>query len=910
MDRLQSADRAVSRRVVLFSGGRGSELFSSHLLKDPLVQLTLAINGYDDGRSTGEVRRLLGDSLGPSDFRKNAGRLARELGSCDPLLVRTLEERLPGDISPPDALAALRQRTAVVPELREDVEAFLSEWRRRSTGFAFGDCSIGNIVFGGGFLRIGRQFNRAVDRYCARLGLPAGTIDNVTCGENAYLVGIAGDGTVLASEADVVAGPPRPIRDIFLIEHRLGPADLDRLRRLSVESRAEFLAERQIQPRLNPRLAARLAEADLIVYAPGTQHSSLYPSYLTAGLPDVIAGNLTAVKLLVTNIKPDVEIDGASAVDLIRGALRYLTARTGRAIPTPCLITHYMVNDPQRQHAGGRYVPPGRIDTLEDARLVRIGNFEEGVSGRHDAAKLLGPVVSSLFAAPARTRVGVVLEHASSVNTVAQTLLEMVRGGVARLPLDVTVLHEGPSLDGGFVSLLPFSTQSFGARGDLADALTALQSDYIILFDSSGMYRGEDLVALASHLADHRLDGVWGSRRLSLRDIDESIRWRYRKSPLMGVVSRLGSEVLSLTCLLRYGRYVSDTLSGVRAFRTSELQALPLALAHPLANQYLLAALLRRKAELLEVPVQFLPLSPERVRRTTVADGLRALWTLLSGRTPASALPTSRHPDLRTQSGQELTAMTGAASAPVLVVAAAGLGSRLNAGRPKFLVPVGGRPMIDWVLDLHRHHVSRVVLVVAPAAVAEAERQFGERRDPPVDLVIQDCPTGMLDAVLLAAPAVAASGAARVWVTWCDQIAIDPRTVRRMADEQYSDTALTLPVVRRREPYIHFDRDDNGRIRGVRQRREGDVMPAVGETDAGLFNFSRAAFLDALPEYAAVAPSGIRTTERSLLPFIPWLAARAEVATIPCVDEMEALGVNTPEELATVERYLAARAPV
>jgi 2-phospho-L-lactate transferase/gluconeogenesis factor (CofD/UPF0052 family) len=35
-----------------------------------------------------------------------------------------------------------------------------------------------------------------------------------------------------------------------------------------------------------------LAEADLIIYAPGTQHSSLFPSYLTPGISDAIAGNL------------------------------------------------------------------------------------------------------------------------------------------------------------------------------------------------------------------------------------------------------------------------------------------------------------------------------------------------------------------------------------------------------------------------------------------------------------------------------------------------------------------------------------------------------------------------------------------------------------------------------------------
>ena len=75
-------------RVVLFSGGRGSGALTTALVRTPGVDVTLAINGYDDGASTGEVRRFLGDALGPSDFRKNASRLAAALASCAPALVR------------------------------------------------------------------------------------------------------------------------------------------------------------------------------------------------------------------------------------------------------------------------------------------------------------------------------------------------------------------------------------------------------------------------------------------------------------------------------------------------------------------------------------------------------------------------------------------------------------------------------------------------------------------------------------------------------------------------------------------------------------------------------------------------------------------------------------------------------
>ncbi len=82
-------------RVVLFSGGRGSGALVELLATDSRIRLTVAINGYDDGASTGEVRRFLGDSLGPSDFRKNASRLARLRGTCSTAVIEFLDQRLP-----------------------------------------------------------------------------------------------------------------------------------------------------------------------------------------------------------------------------------------------------------------------------------------------------------------------------------------------------------------------------------------------------------------------------------------------------------------------------------------------------------------------------------------------------------------------------------------------------------------------------------------------------------------------------------------------------------------------------------------------------------------------------------------------------------------------------------------------
>jgi hypothetical protein len=84
-------------------------------------------------------------------------------------------------------------------------------------------------------------------------------------------------------------------------------------------------------------------------------------------------------------------------------------------------------------------------------------------------------------------------------------------------------------------------------------------------------------------------------------------------------------------------------------------------------------------------------------------------------------------------------------------------------------------------------------------------------------------------------------------------------------------------------------------------------MPEVGESDMGLFALPRASFAGLLPRYAEEVTRGSATGERNFLPFIAWASASHDVVTFPAHDEMVAVGVNTPEELNTIERYLSAR---
>ena len=621
--------------VVVFTGGRGSGVLSKRLLARPDVALTLVINGYDDGASTGAVRRFLGDSLGPSDFRKNASRVAEATGSCSEALLALVDRRLPVDAAEArrafEALAdGAGDAGALTPAEAEGVrarlQAFRAEMARAGRDFDFSDTAIGNLVFAGGFLLASRQFNAAVDDYSGLLGLRPGLIDNVTNGENAYLVAIDLADNVLATEEQIVdAKRQNRIGDIFLIDRPMpeGTWPADRAR--------AFFREHAASVTLNPRVAAKVDAADLIVYAPGTQYSSLFPSYMTPGLSERISGNLKALKLLITNLHIDAEIVGSSAVALIDRALHYLTDKGSRPLPTPLLITHYLLNDPKHKDHESPYVPLGQVDSLEDPRLVRIGFYEDGVTGRHDAAKVLTPFVESLIAPATRVRAAVLLYGANSTNKLMQSMLELAR---VKTDAELTVFAARPAalVDTSFTKNLPFAVQ-FGS--DEADAERQLRAaiadgklDYVVLFESSGMYRGDDAAAMIGYVEDGRLDAVWGSRRISKRDIEIAYR-RRAESRMHRAMSRVGSYALSVAYLALHGRYIADTLSGVRVVRASDAAAVAVPFSHRLYNQYLLANLMRRWADLLEVPVQFLPLSGDRVERTSVGQGLSSLATIV-----------------------------------------------------------------------------------------------------------------------------------------------------------------------------------------------------------------------------------------------------------------------------------------
>jgi len=242
----------------------------------------------------------------------------------------------------------------------------------------------------------------------------------------------------------------------------------------------------------------------------------------------------------------------------------------------------------------------------------------------------------------------------------------------------------------------------------------------------------------------------------------------------------------------------------------------------------------------------------------------------------------------------------------VAIVPAAGGGTRLGHSGPKLLYPIGGEPILHHLERQLSQVVEGIVLVVSPEGLAPI-REAAARLATPTELAVQPQAVGMADAVLAARAAPSVAEADLLLIVWGDQVVLRAETLRRLvALLEDMDADLALPTRTLPNPYIHFERDRSGRLQHVRQAREDDDMPVIGESDCGVFLVRREEFFERLQGYvAAPVTRGRVTGEVNFLPFlVSEQAAFRRICTMRGIDPRETLGVNTPEEAALAQRYL------
>ena len=355
-------------RLVLFCGGRGSSTIVQELVRWRHVQTTLLVNGFDDGLSTGELRRFIPGMLGPSDFRKNLSVLAGLPPAETLAMRRILEYRLPigatrdaaqvlagrgGDenrLSPRDLPRLFRQLN---PGLRGALQDYLMRFFEyedtRPENGILGDCPIGNLIVAGAYLGHNHDFNASVQTL-AKLCNARANLVNVGRGEARVLVALKESGELLGCEAAIVAPQSRfPILGLFLLPGPVSPQQSAELASLPLAEKRQRLQSWEKRVRVSPEAACALRNADLIVYGPGTQFSSLFPSYRLQGLTDCIREGSAVARVFIANLESDHDIQALTVENLIDKALEAMDDPYNHSR----LITHVLYNGPSLSNPKG-----------------------------------------------------------------------------------------------------------------------------------------------------------------------------------------------------------------------------------------------------------------------------------------------------------------------------------------------------------------------------------------------------------------------------------------------------------------------------------------------------------------------------------------------------------------------------
>lgn len=393
--------------VVVLNGGRGAATLIPELLSREGLHVTSVVNAYDDGKSTGEIRRFFG-MLGPSDLRKVQELM---LPSADPDFAANLQlfrYRFPLDCPRERALAELRDFAGgdgdtivgsrlTVPSVREAIRGFIREFLNslevveRASGelFGFADCSIMNCIYAGAFVAFRRDIEQAT-LFIDRLFKLRGTVLPNSI-EPKTLVALRENGQMLYCEADIVELRSNVrIERIYLLDRS---PDRERFEPLGVEDKRRYLAAHHCFVAVSPRVRLALQQADLIVYSAGTQHSSLYPTYLSTGLARAIADNTTAFKAFVTNIGADYETPSYVASDYLRGALRYLNLADDRDYAVAELFDVVLINR-SRLKDDATYVDYDEAGYADLPVERVVDSFESAEApGKHDGAKVVQTIL-------------------------------------------------------------------------------------------------------------------------------------------------------------------------------------------------------------------------------------------------------------------------------------------------------------------------------------------------------------------------------------------------------------------------------------------------------------------------------------------------------------------------------------
>jgi len=624
-------------KVSLFCGGRGCASIIREFIQVPDVELNLIVNAYDNGESTGALRRFIPGYLGPSDFRKNLSYLLELYSPEQYVLSELINYRLPADFyghavndfiayindsvgEENVSLGLLDQLQTVEGELKKRIYMYLKCFftyylENKDKDFDFRNCSLGNLILAGAFIKNSNNFEMATRELMAAFRSKTNAnLINISNGENRFLMALKEDGEFLEDEARIVVKQSScKYSEIYLIADQFTKENIDYINNLEFGEKKRFLESKDREVSLSDTARKALETCDIIIYGPGTQFSSLYPSYKTKEIGHVIAQSKAKIKAFIVNINKDYDIASYTVEDLVDTALYYLGDKENNN-----MITHVLYNKKSNFYKEGTKLS-GNFTTGNNKYKnieMLLGDYEHpNYPGRHSGTKTTNALLD-LYEYKKKINENEIdiyvdlNERSVAVNVMIEEFLEIdwckhfktVRLYINNVKLPTLTLPSS-------IEIYATNNKGFFSEVDVfCDWFWSKKSKYLVTVTGDGEYKLNDIVHSINILNNTTFGAVYGSRNQSRQQFINSINAAYGESRFLFYLSRLGAVLLGILCALRFKIVFSDPLSGFRVYSGRVLRK-DLNMLNPKksmrTSMELTHLIVRDKIEIAEIPVRY-----------------------------------------------------------------------------------------------------------------------------------------------------------------------------------------------------------------------------------------------------------------------------------------------------------------
>jgi glycosyltransferase involved in cell wall biosynthesis len=234
--------------------------------------------------------------------------------------------------------------------------------------------------------------------------------------------------------------------------------------------------------------------------------------------------------------------------------------------------------------------------------------------------------------------ISIVIPVLNEINTLSKLCNQLSNFNLKSLNLDCEFIFvDGGSNDGSldflkkqnFSKVYKLDEGEFGRGLAIRKGFSYAQGGIIVVLHSDLEYSIDDIPAIIKPILSNEFEFVIGSRLIRLNSFTKTLFKIYGNNFIRIFVSRVGGELINLSILFLYKRYISDPFSGLKGYDSNLIRNLKLECKGLDLETEIIAKARKLNRFILEVPISYVPRKFVGTNKATIYSGLKSLSVLI-----------------------------------------------------------------------------------------------------------------------------------------------------------------------------------------------------------------------------------------------------------------------------------------